>query len=142
RCPNYGINTELMDKVRRHVINKSRDDIDWINRTADSSLGYILFKNGIYNSKTNTFVNVFDHKIVFHHRVPYDFPERNEEDIKYVRNLLFEKSCSNPEGLIRLLGCAIVGHKLKYFVFCPGVLNAGKSMLAHALKTCFGSFVK
>lgn len=141
-CKSYGNDAVLMAKVPKFVKVAARDD-DWEARTSASSLGYLLFKDGIYNSKTNTFTKGFDPSIVFHYRVPHNFPERNESDIKYVTDMSFNLMFKDPLALIVAFGRAIVGDiSAKKFFFCPGLTNAGKSKLVNMFITCFGNYIQ
>ena len=137
---NYGRDDSLISKVRRFIKVASRDD-DWVDNTAHTSLGYLLFKDGIYNMKTNTFEKNFDPTIVFHNHIPHNFPERNEDDVKYAANISFNLMFSDPLPLIVLFARALTGEGLKKFPFCPGKTDAGKSILIKMFKYCFGDYI-
>src|SRR5690606_21564897 len=111
-----------------------------------SSLGYLLFKDGIYNFKTHEFKKGFDPKILFFDRIRFNFPERIEENIKYARNLSFDKYGSDKKGancLLQALAIALSGiDRLKEIYFCPGLTNSGKSALCDMMHKCFGGYAK
>lgn len=139
----YGCELSLLEKIGTFIKNDCIND-KWLKKTALSSLGYLLFKNGIYNFKTGEFVEGFNNKIVFHFNVPHKFPKRNEENMKYARKLTFDKYGSTPEDSEKLLfglARAMAGDRLKKLYFLPGVTNSGKSYLCHILGICFGDYV-
>jgi len=138
----YGRDAVLMKRIRPFVEEASHDD-EWLERTSRSSIGYLLFKDGIYNMKNNTFTKGFNPNIVFHDRVPHNFPERNEEDIKYAADMSFNLLLDDPLPFIVASGRAIAGDiSAKKIFFCPGLTNAGKSKLSDMYIICFGGFVK
>lgn len=138
----YGRDSILMSRVRKFVEVASWDE-DWLERTASSSLGFLLFKDGIYNMKTGSFTKGFDHRIVFHDRIPHNFPERNEAHIKYAANMSFNLMLDDPLSIIVAFARALAGDiSAKKIFFCPGLTNAGKSKLIDMFITCFGGFIK
>lgn len=138
---NYGKNAVLMRKMPEVFAIDTIDD-EWTTRTELSSLGYLLYRDGIYNMKTGEFTREFDPSIVFHFAVPHYFPKRNEKKIKYARSITFDRMFDNPEPMITALACALAGEiGLKTFYLCPGDHNAGKSLLSQILKNCFGKYV-
>lgn len=138
----YGRDSSLMSKVLPFIKEASRAD-EWIEATANTSLGYLLFKNGIYNMKTGIFTKGFDPLIVFHERVPHDFIERNEDEVKYAANMSFNLMLENPMPLIVAFARALAGDiTAKKFYFCPGKTNAGKSKLVNMFINSFGGYVK
>lgn len=138
----YGRDTQLMNKIPRFVKIASWDD-DWLELTANSSLGYLLFKNGIYNMNTDIFTKGFNPNIVFHDRIPHDFPEYNADDVKYASSISFDLMLDDPLPIIIAFARALAGDiDAKKFYFCPGVSNAGKSKLIEMFIHCFGGFIK
>ncbi|HNL81758.1 MAG TPA: hypothetical protein PKG56_00055 [Chitinophagaceae bacterium] len=137
----YGEDTTLMGKVKIHVHKASRND-DWVNKTANTSLGYLLFKDGIYNFKTNKLTKEFNPKIVFYNRVPHKFPERVQKEVDYANNLSFKLMCGSDEKSLPLrvaFARALAGDTTaKKFYFCPGKTDAGKSKLMNMFENCFG----
>ncbi|AVL93355.1 DNA primase [Zamilon virus] len=141
KTKNYGDDDALKKKVISFAKEASIDD-DWIERTQLSSLGYLLFKDGIYNFNTGTFTEGFDPKIVFKCRVPWKFPKYDKDLVKKAYRLSFKKLFDDPKPMITALACALAGditHKKMYF--CPGKSNAGKSYLVRMLKYCFGAYI-
>src|SRR6185312_6125041 len=78
----YGTSKSLMNNILQFVKTASEDN-DWLRETDASSLGYLLFKDGIYNMKTGEFKEGFDPNIVFYCRIPHNFPRwLNKKDKK------------------------------------------------------------
>jgi phage/plasmid-associated DNA primase len=144
KTDNYGESSNLMKKVVPFINMAARDE-EWLQRTDDSSLGYLLFKDGIYNMVTSEFKPGFDPNIVFHVNVPWKFPRYDKEKVKYAMDISFNRLFKDPKPMIAALARAIAGDiTLKSFYFCPGDSNSGKSrfvkMLISAFGNCVGSF--
>lgn len=138
---NYGTNTILQKRAIQAVKNASVDD-EWFEKTDHTSRGYLLFRNGIYDMKKSKFTKGFNPKIVFHERISYNFPEKNEEELNKAFKLSFGACLEESEPLILALACAIAGDiGLKRFYFCPGQSNAGKSFIARMMQNTFGGYV-
>ena len=142
KVKSYGKTTSLMKQIPPLVKTESKDE-EWLERTVGSSVGYLLFKDGIYNMKNNTFTKGFNPDIVFHERIPHIFPERNEDEIKYAADISFNLMFEDPLPLIVAFARALFGrNKDKNFYFCPGPTNAGKSKLVNMFENCFGGYIK
>ena len=145
KLKSYGRDTTLMRKVYPHVLTAATDD-KWFDKTSGSSLGYLLFEDGIYDMNKGTFTKGFNPKIVFHCSIHHKFPERIKEDVDYANEISFKAMCgSNKKSLpLRVaLARALAGDiEAKKFYFCPGKTNAGKSKLVTMFRTCFGDFVQ
>jgi hypothetical protein len=141
KTDNYGESSTLMHKVIPFVKTAAKDD-DWLEATANSSLGYLLFKDGYYNMKLGVFKKKFTPKIVFHCRVPWNFPERDKTEIKNAHKLSFGNLFEDPKPMIAALARALAGDiKIKKFYLCPGKTNAGKSFLGKMLALAFGQYI-
>jgi hypothetical protein len=141
RTSNYGENSVYMKRVLPYIEMAAKDDT-WTSRTDSTSLGYLLFKDGIYNMKTGEFSEGFDPNIVFHVRVPWKFPKYNKKYVKHAMNVSFNRLFKNPKLMIAAVACAIAGdYNLKRFYFCPGLSNSGKSRFVNMLVNSFGSIV-
>lgn len=137
----YGTNASLQKKVEQFVRMKSSND-DWLLQTAESSRYFLLFRDGIYDMKNNVFTKGFNPNIVFHTRVPHNFPERNEKDIEYAMELSFKSLFKNPEQTIIPLSCALAGDiSVKKFYMGIGNTNRGKSGLIKMLISAFGNVI-
>ncbi|QTF48901.1 V13 [Acanthamoeba polyphaga mimivirus] len=141
KTKNYATNEALRKKIIFPIKINSEDD-KWMSRTQMSSLGYLLFEDGIYNFKTGTFTKGFDPNIVFKFSVPWKFPKYDKDLIEKAYNLSFGSLFDDPKPMITSLACALAGKiNLKKMYFCPGKMNSGKSILVKMLQYCFGSYI-
>jgi phage/plasmid-associated DNA primase len=141
KTDNYGESSNLQNRVVQFVKTAAKDD-EWLEKTQNTSLGYLLFKNGIYNMKTGIFTKSFDPNIVFHTRVPWNFPEYDKKEIKEARKISFDKIFEDPKPMIAALARALAGDiKIKRFYLCPGRSDSGKSKLVKMLSIAFGGYV-
>lgn len=141
KTDNYGDSSTLMNKVIPFVKTAAKDE-DWLETTANTSLGYLLFKDGYYNMETGKFKKKFTPKIVFHCRVPWKFPERNNTEIKNAHKISFGNLFEDPKPIMIALARALAGDiKIKKFYLCPGKTNAGKSFLGKMLANAFGQYI-
>lgn len=137
----YGELSVLMNRVVQFVNSAAKDD-RWLQTTQNTSLNYLLFKNGIYNMETGEFREQFDPNIVFHCRIPWDYLERDKRKVKYAMKLTFNTLFDNPRPMIMALAIALAGgNPIKKFYFCPGRTNSGKSTFVKILQTVFGNYV-
>lgn len=111
---------------------------DWMEKMEDSSLGFLLFKNGIYSFKHH-FKEKFDPNILFFHRIEYDYSETGYD----IKERIFYQQHGEEMGnyLIELLARALAGDCLKNISFCLGTTNGGKSRFASILQTSLGGYV-
>jgi len=131
-------------------------DTSFVQNNIESNIGKLLFKNGIYDFKSNTFVEEFNPEIVFFHKIDRNFPSRNEDIIKWVNHILFENMFednkeSNIEGLKYKMSDfakagiarAIYGdYKARKCYFWRGETASGKGMLTGALMETFPGLVE
>jgi hypothetical protein len=112
---------------------------DWMEQMEDSSLGFLLFKNGIYSFKHNEFREKFDPNILFFHRIEYDYSIVSYD----IRERIFYQQHGQETGdyLIENLARALAGDCLKNIGFCLGTTNSGKSRLASILQKSLGGYV-
>jgi phage/plasmid-associated DNA primase len=116
-------------------------DTNFITKNIDTSLGKLLFQNGIYDIATDTFTEGFDSNIVFLKRIKRDFSfERNEKLIAEVNKSLFEDPYNSESGLFfkKTVLMAIFGdYRRKQFNTILGDSNSGKGVTTAA---CIGAF--
>lgn len=137
----YGKDSTLISKVIPFIKSESTNK-KWLSRTDESSLGYLLFKNGIYDMKKDEFIPEFNEKIVFHESIDYNFPKRNQKYIDYARKLTFELYSDNYMPLLVSLARSLAGDRSnKSFYFCPGESNTGKSYLVNIFQKCFEGYI-
>lgn len=138
---NYGTSTSYQYRVVSQVKRAAKDN-NWLTKTENSSLGYLLFKDGIYDMNKGKFTRGFDPDIVFHYSVPWNFPEYDEKKIEYAMEISFDRLFSDSKQMIYALARAMAGDtETKSFYFCPGNPNAGKSIFIKMVMNAFGEFV-
>lgn len=138
---NYGESATLMRNTLPFVKTAALND-DWLSKTENTSLGYLLFKDGIYNMRTGEFERGFDPSIVFHARVPWNFPKRRSKEVEAAMDISFNRLFQNPKPIIMALARALAGDfKIKKYYFCPGQPNAGKSYIIKMLEIAFGGYI-
>lgn len=138
---NYGDTAKLQKRVIQFVKQASKDD-EWLVRTQSSSIGHLLFRDGIYNMNTGVFTKGFNPKIVFHARIGWDFPKYDKNEIKESFKISFGALFKDPKPMIAALAIALAGNtKVKRFYFCPGKTGAGKSGLIKLLELAFGEYI-
>lgn len=136
----YGRSSKLMKDIIPQVKAAALDD-EWLEKKANSSLGYLLFKDGIYDMKKGEFTEGFNPDIVFFYRIPYNFPKYDKEKIKIAKKT-FDSFFIDSEPMLASLSRALAGDiTLKQFYICPGESNAGKSKFGEMLKNAFGGYV-
>jgi hypothetical protein len=121
---------------------------DFFNKNIDTSRGKWLFSNGIYDLETNTFTPEFNPSVVFKDRINRPFPtERKHDVVKLVTKILFQDPFMNDEMeasdylRIAIMRALYGDYRAKQFYFCVGKSNAGKGVLADALKASFGGYI-
>ena len=126
------------------IIKTITKDNDWLHKVQNSSLGFLLFKNGHYHFEGGIFIKGFNPKIVFFHRVPYDFSEECIDVYQDKVLTYFEQVFDKKDGCAMLysISHALAGDLgMKTMYLCPGNGNSGKSTLFKLLKSVFGSYV-
>lgn len=134
----YGRNIKLMKKIPEQMKDEITDD-SWLENVQDSSRGYLLFNNGIYDFEKGKFTEGFNPDIVFFGKVPHDFPERNEEEIEHAWNLSVGQLFDDPTPMIQSIARALSGERnQKRFYMCPGSGDNGKSIFIKMVQKAFG----
>lgn len=116
--------------------------------SAVSSIGKLLFKNGIYNFDTREFVEEFNPNTIFLGRINRDFSStRNAVIEAEIHKIFFEDPYlddQKEQGLFykTALARAIYGdYRAKRCYITVGRANCGRGLLTEALSLTFGSFV-
>ena len=82
----YGNDVMLAKKVfpflKAFCINN-----DWIKEKSCSSLGKILFENGIYDMHNSHFSAEFDPEIVFFASIPIKYKKLNDDGLEYMQDV-------------------------------------------------------
>jgi hypothetical protein len=126
------------------------DQTGYFNERANSDVGKLLFTDGVYDFHTRKFSPVFDRDIVFHHCMPYPFPERDEKRIKEIRELVFGYgdgdepfNTKNNSDVLRhsLMRASIGDNTRKTATLGQGYTNSGKGLAYKLVSTAFGEYV-
>lgn len=139
----YGSNMNYIQKLLR-IVPELCVDNKWEEKTCDSSLGKLLFSNGILDMKAGKFHTGFDPAVVFFARFDYPFEAFSEEDTNYmwdIQDRLFFSPLGEAMGtyLLTYFARALAGDCQKRIMFGLGTSNAGKSMISRAvLNACSG----
>jgi phage/plasmid-associated DNA primase len=132
-----------------HIHQKTVDD-DWVMRSQLTSLGKILFTNGIYDFRKSIFIsselNGFDPEIVFYCRIDHDFKHFGDDDMEYIetiKNRLFHLPLGKDVGNYVILNLArgLAGDMMKRAMFGLGMSNTGKGIMTKALQLSCGQYV-
>ena len=136
---------DIYPKIKQFTL-----DDNWVERTENTSRGYLLYKNGYYDLKKNIFYDSKTHKynpdIVFIYRIDHDYIEPTEEDLEYmetIRQRIFLLSLGEEQGqyLLELISRGISGEKMKRIFFGLGPSNSGKSIISKAIGLSCGQYV-
>jgi hypothetical protein len=114
----------------------------------ETSLGKLLFADGIYDFESDMFTEGFDNKIVFSERITRPYPrERDELMYQRVNKLLFEDPFlgANHNAATyekKAFAAALAGeYELKNVYFCLGQTNSSKGLTQLAFSQAFQGFV-
>ena len=141
--------------IEKNVMNMKKwltsllEDTNFITKNIDSSLGKLLFADGIYDFVTNTFTKGFNNDIIFIKRINRNYPiNRDENLIKKIHDILFVVAFNDVEGyesgiyLKKSLCMALFGdYYRKKFLFSVGQSNSGKGVLVNAFRNAFGGYI-
>lgn len=141
KTESYGKSSILMKRMVPFVRTSAHDD-EWLDKKANSSLGYLLFKNGIYDMKKSKFTEGFNPKIIFFNSIPWNYTKKIQEEVDYAYKISFKRLFKDPKPMIAALARALAGDiSIKKLYLCPGKTNAGKSFLSKMLGNAFGGYV-
>lgn len=119
---------------------------DYFKSRIFSSVNKLLFTNGIYDLKTDSFTEGFNPDIIFQHSIPRPFPKtRNREAEAFVRNALFVEPFLKKEigdTLLHFLCRGLFGDFLmKIILVCIGKGDSSKGTLCGFISAVFGEVV-
>lgn len=145
---NYGGDNVRIARMIQSISNHvEEEDSFWENRL-DTSVGYLLFEDGIYSFKTDSFTKGFDPALVFGARIPRPFNAKPDPDkVARVRKLMWEDPFTAEqieEGVplfdqINLAAALAGDYKRKKFFFRVGASDCGKGFLTNAaIDSCGG----
>nr|NIQ16851.1 hypothetical protein [Candidatus Dadabacteria bacterium] len=141
----YGNTESLINKILVLIPSLCGNN-DWLVQNENSSLGMLLFKNGILDMKYNMdFKEEFNPKIVFFERINRDFKLCNQEDIEYItdiKNRFFYNILGKDLGDYYILQIArgLFGDVMKRILFSLGDTGCGKSVLTNAIRCSIGGY--
>ena len=147
---NYGGDITKVEKMLKMVPNHIAVDETFYIKNLDSSLGKLLFQNGIYDFDNDKFTIGFDPKLVFRGRIDRKFDRHTESDIKTrVLQVLWKDPYTKEqlaEGVPRCeqiaLARALWGdYRARKMYFMVGDTSTGKGLLEEAMQMACGSFV-
>ena len=127
--------------VMKHIEGACNEP-DWLNDNANSSLGYILYKNGYYHFKQGKFYEEYTPDIVFMWRLNYDYNYTIDNDyVDSIRRRFFYEPLGVDVGdyYLEQLSRAVAGDVIKKFFLCIGSSgDNGKSTITNILNSVLG----
>ena len=127
--------------VMKHIEGACNEP-DWLNDNANSSLGYILYKNGYYDFKQGKFYEDYTPDIVFMWRLNYDYNFNIDNDyVDSIRRRFFYEPLGVDVGdyYLEQLSRAVAGDVIKKFFLCIGSSgDNGKSTITNILNSVLG----
>lgn len=138
----YKKSVPAMKNIHTFIGSLCEDD-NFMERNADSSIGYLLFNNGYYEAKTGKFYDKFNPNIVFFAKIDNDFVRANEDDMEDIKRRFFYEPLSVLIGdyYLQILARGLMGDKMKKIVFGLGQTDCGKSTLSKAISRAFGDYI-
>jgi len=123
--------------VMKHIEGACNEP-DWLSDNANSSLGYILYKNGYYDFKQGKFYEEYTPDIVFMWGLNYDYNFNIDNDyVDSIRTRFFYEplGVDVSDYYIEQLSRAVAGDVIKKYFLCIGSLgDNGKSTITNILK--------
>jgi hypothetical protein len=147
---NYGGNTSLIDKLIKCIPIYVEDSDDFWEDNIDSSIGHILFDDGIYNMTTGVFTQGFDPKIVFAGSIGRPFNHNvNQEDIDLVETILFNDSFTTDQieqkvpmfSKIAIARGLFGDYRARLSYFYLGNTGTGKGVVVEGVTKACGTYV-
>lgn len=144
----YGNTLTLMKTIVLLIPDLCRNE-NWLIQSQKSSIGKLLFPNGIYDGHKGLFYPKddygFDPKIVFFGKMYKNFEPFTEIDmteIDQIKNTYFYESLGVAQGdfLATHLARGLFGDEMKKILFGLGGTNTGKSTISKALKLSLGDY--
>ena len=144
-CGKLQLTNQKLNAVVQQLKDMTVDD-DWLENMSQTSLGYMLYKNGYFSFKERKFISKFNPNILFMYQVPFNFKSGGEgvspDYIKTLKYRFFIEPLGEEVGLyfLELISRGFAGDLMKAIVFCIGVSNSGKSTLVKAIKLAIGQY--
>jgi len=147
----FGIITHDYGGCERNIpkmLSQALNYVEEIKLDYDTSIGKLLFANGIFDLQTQQFTDSFDPTIHFAGRIPRNFSAKRDTNIEsLVKKILFEdpylvEQREQAEFFMTGIARAIYGdYKAKRAYISVGEANCGRGLLTEALRLTYGSFV-
>jgi hypothetical protein len=145
---NYGGIEKNVNSMKKWILSLLPDN-NFISNNIDTSIGKLLFTDGIYDFVTDTFTTGFNPNIIFFKRINRNYPtDRDEDIIKIVNKILFidafNDGNNNEAGTYfkKILCVSLIGDYLrKKFFFGVGKSNSGKGLLVSAFRNAFEEYI-
>jgi phage/plasmid-associated DNA primase len=146
KCSDYSGTISNIEKLYK-ALQINMEDSKFIEKNIESSIGKLLFADGIYDFNTNTFSKGFNSKIIFFNRIERNFPSKpNYGDIRYLEHILFDNLFETEEisnFVKRFITYSIYGdYRIRKSCFAMGETGSGKGMITEALYNAFPGIVE
>lgn len=145
---NYGGVKKNIDNMLTFVGNYADIQDSFFDKNIDTSIGKLLYLDGIYDFDTNEFTAGFNPNIVFKDRIGRPFRIiKDQKLLDEVHKILFEDPFFEEDAELvefykKVLALAIYGkYTLKMFMFVVGLGNSGKGVTVEAMSAAFGAFI-
>lgn len=147
RIHDYGGSYTNINNMLKFVSTYAPTNDNFWEDNIETSIGKLLFEDGIYDYETKTFTKGFNNKIVFKSNIPREYNgSPTKESIDFVNRVLFEEPFEdNSDGksealfLKRALARGIYGdYKAKAYYMLLGLSNSGKGVTSGAMISAFG----
>lgn len=141
---NYSGDIAHQDRLRRSLPSVLVDRSGYFRDRIETSIDKLLFTDGIYDFKTQTFTQGFDPEIIFFGAVPRPYPVNVDRNaVEFVREKFFRDPFKNPavgDTFLHYLARGLAGHYMaKKVIVAYGLENTSKGTLANHLETTFGT---
>jgi hypothetical protein len=148
----YSKNVATAERIVKAVIAKLPTTIGFVKSLFDSNLGYLVFKNGVYNFKVGEF-QPFDKypdlksTVRTTLRIERDFPDRDslKEKMQWVEEKVLEPILPNKERreyFLQSSARGLAGHiEDKEWTTCLGERNGGKGVIVGCFEEAFEGYI-
>lgn len=140
---NYSGIVKNCENLKRKLITILNRNDTFLIEGRKRSTFKLLFKNGIYDFKTQVFTKSFDRNIVFSHPIDRDFNDDvHQEDVDFVNDTFFVAPFSReetPKVFRHYLMRGLIGdYRMKKFIVALGDKNSSKGTLTNFMEYCIG----
>jgi len=133
-------NRENMKKILPSIMEHNDQ---FLYEGRKKACGKLLFKNGVYDFKDQTFSSTFDRTVVFSYAAPHNFVDDvPQEDVDFVNNTFFVAPFANkdtPRVFRHYLMRGLIGdYRMKKFIIALGDKNSSKGTMTTMCSYTFG----